>query len=352
MANENAANDNVPVATDISGDGPWKDAPRDQVQREFKAFRENNPFPERFLGVAHHVKPPRDRACEVIDVFSVRVKERDDQLAPCNICHNQSKWFSDGRLIQDDHGWLYFVGPDCAHDYFSGGVFTLWDRTYRQRQSAEQATNYLLQKIPTIPSYLEVAAALLPIAHEVQEAHRQLRNECPVFVRTLRAALKEDGLAVDDVQMVNRANGTTYPRRFSRRVASFNGRPAIGPTCDVVGILEGGTTLLSAMQCANDDELIERLAAVETDGKFARARHDFDLGVQRIAKARDDIIRHRTFYVENNFRSLATWNADKDGPNRFEFECRGTRRSIHERGGGRFWMTFDKLFQPLPELPV
>lgn len=344
------ANDNVELErTDISGDGPWKDASLDLIKREFVAFHKASAFPERFKGVALNVRPLPDRSFRIVCAFSVSEQKRDGQRAPCNVCLSFSKFVSNGRLIVDANGWLFFVGPDCAEDYFSGGAYVRGERAFRSREESDRAIEFLLEAIPQVPRWISLANRLQPFVDEADDAHRKLHKTSLSFINKVRLAHVEGALTVDHAQEVRPANGKPYVRRVRRAVSRITGILVLQDACDLARDLEIGRGQLELFLLKSDDEIVNLLAEFERVDKIIRARAMLGSAIGHIERARDRLLQHRAFYTPTNFDALGRWNLESGNSRQYEIESRGNTRTIREVGAGRFWANFQTLLGAIPK---
>jgi len=342
------------VSVDVSEPGPWLDVSREHIRELFDEHLRTSAYPEYFDGVARGIKPRRDRRWETIRKrISVDPADRGRTLVPCNLC-NRDKFKQGGRLIRDELGWLYIIGPDCGEKYY-GEEFREDDQRYEYRVRREKAFHQLVNIVDRIPEVCRAAEALSPHVEAATEAHRSLIKITTLFKELRRAHTQQNNwLQVDGQDYVLSASGQ-FERRGNRvDIAPLRGASILEWKCTLTDQLSTVIQTLGSFG-PNAATANDRMQKADDEEQLADLAKEVQTAIALLEHIRSRIAAFQAFFSEENFRAIDAWARDHRCPIEMKVACWGNKRVLAVKGARR-QRTIDvtELISPLSEasLPI
>lgn len=312
---------------DTQSSGRWLGSSPKLIREAFNSFARISPFFELFDGVALGHKPRRDRKFEIVrSRITVDVEKRDGARLACNLCGPADKFIKSGILIVDELGWLYFVGPVCAKQFFDG-EFAHKLAKFERTEDEDAARDFLISNLAKFGVLFEQCENMIAPATAAQALHSKLRK-LPLFRELHRAINRQDGwLRIDREYLVPLQSGRVRKESRSENFALVKGAAVASPSFELTQKLAFAKSVLSQFSGSESDSL-EALCAIERNGRLLELSEK----IRKVEAILQDVElalnEYSEFFSAENFREIRRWSLDDNCPIHFSITIQEGSRTI------------------------
>ncbi|MBZ9763378.1 hypothetical protein LB553_21190 [Mesorhizobium sp. CA8] len=305
----------------------YREAPF-HLREPFRAFVRESYEPEYFPGL-YWGRLHKHEPFEVIEEFAVdRKKRQNGDYIPCPMCAHKEKFLEGALVYIFARQAIAIIGNECAAEDQKRAAWDKW-KADRKRAHEEDCLLYWLQRIPFTVANI---ASLLPVAKEIDKAHRDFNRGAPTIQKALRRSSKDGVLMLaESVDNVAARYDDRLPKRVTRNhiIGALRGAAMVRPNSKFARDLSLTKDLFAGLDdCRTAEDALERTVEIVAAGDGSRAVQRVVAALHTLQKLTEDISDARTFFSQDNIDTIRAWGSHRAQPAAFSVERHVSRAGL------------------------